>query len=123
MRSIALRREFVSFTAKWNVHDHHQIAKPVPGPASQPTDLPIAEARANCDWCREAQKFRFQWHCCVPQSTHSLLESAAQSSCGFLRWQPRMQTWVAALQVISAVSGTVSVRVCLSVRGSQTDQL
>src|SRR4030088_1136250 len=67
-------------TAEWNVHHHHQIAKPVPGPAAQPTDLPIAEARANCDWYREAQKFRFQWHCCLPQSIHSLLESAAQSS-------------------------------------------
>jgi hypothetical protein len=74
------------------VHDHHQIAKPVPGPAAQPTDLPIAEARANCNWCREAQKFRFQWHWCLPQSTHSLLENAAQSSCGFLR-QPRMGNW------------------------------
>jgi hypothetical protein len=81
VRSIDTAARVHWLCAKWNAHDHHQIAKSVPGPASQPTDLPIAEARANCNWCREAQEFGFQWHCCLPQSTHSLLETGAQSSC------------------------------------------
>jgi hypothetical protein len=37
-------------------HHHHQVRQPVPGPAAQPSDLPITEARTNCDGCAKVDK-------------------------------------------------------------------
>jgi len=49
-----------------NLHRHHEVGQPVPGPAAQPGDLPIAEARANRDGCAKAEELGFELHGIAP---------------------------------------------------------
>src|SRR5712692_7914307 len=49
--------------AEWlDLHHHHQVVQPVPGPAAEPTHLPVAEAEAERNWCPKAKVFRSEPH-------------------------------------------------------------
>ena len=39
----------VNVPGRYDAHDHHDVRESVPGPAAEPTHLPMAEARADCD--------------------------------------------------------------------------
>ena len=55
----------------YDAHDHHEIRQLVPGPAAQPTNLPIAETRSERDRRLEPKKLSFQLHGLVVfESTH-----------------------------------------------------
>ena len=67
-----------------NLHQHDQVMKPVFGPTTEPTHLPIAEPGTQCHFGAKAKEFRFHLHV-IP--SHSFRPHIHPSSSA--EWQAR----------------------------------
>ncbi len=47
-----------------DAHKHHEERHVIPGPAAQPANPPLAEARVDRDWSLQAQESGFEAHAC-----------------------------------------------------------
>ena len=54
----------------FKLRHHHDVRQPVSGPAAEPRNDPIAEARTNRDWCEEVEEFGFWLHGVTVASQH-----------------------------------------------------